>query len=146
MRRFSIRDVCRILGVKPHVLRYWEQMFPLLAPEKDHAGRRLYSTADLQVLFRIRYLLYERRYTVNGARKKLWEELGDPSADLRAQVHAVRATLLELSDLVGAWRTRFEAVERRNDRIRSASMPSPPDWNLTRDRIVGLDSPSSAGS
>lgn len=127
MRRFSIRDVCRILGVKPHVLRYWEQVFPLLSPKKDQAGRRLYSSADLHVLFRIKYLLYERRYTVDGARKKLWEELGGPSADLRAQVHAVRASLLELSDVVSAWRARFEAVERRNGRTQAPTPPVPFD-------------------
>ena len=68
MEGFQIREVCKFIGVKPYVLRYWEKEIPLLAPKKDLSGHRRYTWADLQILFRLRYLLYEKGYTVAGAR------------------------------------------------------------------------------
>lgn len=70
----SISEVSEMLGVKPHVLRYWETQFGSLRPRKNRAGNRVYRPEDLKVLFRIRELLYERRFTIEGARKKILEE------------------------------------------------------------------------
>ena len=75
MEGFQIREVCKFIGVKSYVLRYWEREIPLLSPRKDLSGHRRYSWADLQILFRLRYLLYEKGYTVAGARKLIWQEL-----------------------------------------------------------------------
>ena len=69
MMKFSIGGVCRILGVKPHVVRYWEQEIGVLSPEKDIAGRRVFTSGDLQLLFRIKYLVHERKYTVEDGGK-----------------------------------------------------------------------------
>ncbi len=107
MRLFAIGDVCRFLDVKPHVLRYWEQEFPLLAPRKERTGRRQYTLGDIQILFRIKYLLYTRRFTVEGARRKIWEELSGGGADLKARLQAVRSELLETVVLLREQRERF---------------------------------------
>jgi DNA-binding transcriptional MerR regulator len=74
----SISEVSELLDVKPHVLRYWETQFSVLKPRKNRAGNRVYRPEDLKVLFRIRELLYDRRFTIEGARKKLLEERREP--------------------------------------------------------------------
>ena len=74
---FKIGEVCEIAGVKPFVLRYWETEFPELAPAKGAGGQRTYSRADVQLILHIKQLLYEERFTVAGAKKRLAEEAGD---------------------------------------------------------------------
>jgi DNA-binding transcriptional MerR regulator len=103
MRRFSIGEVCTALDVKPHIVRYWEQEIGILSPSKDKGGRRAYSEADLQLLFRIKFLIQERRYTVQGAAMKILEESSGSAADALARVHEVRGELL---DLLGKVRRR----------------------------------------
>ncbi len=71
---FRIGEVCDIAGVKPFVLRYWETEFPELQPGKGTGGQRTYSRADVQLILRIKHLLYEERFTVAGAKKRLAEE------------------------------------------------------------------------
>jgi UDP-N-acetylglucosamine/UDP-N-acetylgalactosamine diphosphorylase len=95
VKSVGIGEAARLLGVKPHVLRYWEGELPMLAPRKGRTGRREYSAQDLQLLLRLKHLLYERRYTLEGARRELWDELGSPRADLRARLDAVRSDLVE---------------------------------------------------
>lgn len=68
---FKIGEVAKILGVQTHVLRYWEEEFPLLKPKKFINNQRLYFKRDLEILFLIKFLLYEERLTVNGAKKHL---------------------------------------------------------------------------
>jgi DNA-binding transcriptional MerR regulator len=75
----SISEVSDMLDVKPHVLRYWETQFSVLRPRKNRAGNRVYRPEDLKTLFRIRELLYERRFTIEGARKKLLDERRESS-------------------------------------------------------------------
>jgi len=71
---FKIGEVCEITGVQPHVLRYWETEFPQLAPEKNRAGQRVYKRRDIEVILRIKKLLYEDKFTIAGARKRLAAE------------------------------------------------------------------------
>jgi DNA-binding transcriptional MerR regulator len=71
---FKIGEVCDIAGVKPFVLRYWETEFAELAPTKSAGGQRSYSRADVELILRIKHLLYEERFTVAGAKKRLAEE------------------------------------------------------------------------
>lgn len=71
----KISEVCELTGVKPFVLRYWETEFPELAPAKGAGGQRSYSRADVQLILRIKHLLYEERFTVAGAKKRLAEEI-----------------------------------------------------------------------
>ena len=68
---YRIGDVCRIIGVEPHVLRYWETEFTNLAPLKNKAGQRTYRPKDIELILTIRRLLYEEGYTIAGARKQL---------------------------------------------------------------------------
>ncbi|MBW2072445.1 MAG: MerR family transcriptional regulator [Deltaproteobacteria bacterium] len=68
---YRIGEVSRILGVPPYVLRYWEREFPALRPFRASSRQRLYRRNDLEMLLEIRRLLYEEKYTIAGARKKL---------------------------------------------------------------------------
>jgi DNA-binding transcriptional MerR regulator len=73
----SISEVSELVGVKPHVLRYWETQFSMLRPKKNRAGNRMYRPEELKVLMRIKELLYERRYTIAGARRTLLADRKD---------------------------------------------------------------------
>jgi DNA-binding transcriptional MerR regulator len=68
---FRIGEVARLVGVEPYVLRYWESEFPMLAPKKSGSGHRLYRRKDVELLLEIKRLLYEKRYTIEGARQYL---------------------------------------------------------------------------
>ena len=70
----SISEVSDRLAIKPHVLRYWETQFPSLRPQKNRAGNRIYKPEDIQLLDRVKELLYDRRFTIEGARRHLLEE------------------------------------------------------------------------
>ncbi len=76
---FKIGEVCEIAGVKPFVLRYWETEFAELAPAKGAGGQRTYSKADVELILRIKQLLYEERFTVAGAKKRLAEDQAQPA-------------------------------------------------------------------
>jgi DNA-binding transcriptional MerR regulator len=93
---YAIGDIKRLLRIEAHVIRYWEKEVPLIQPQKDKRGRKLYSSHDLQILLRLRYLLYERHFTIEGARNQLFRELAGDYQDLRAQVAALRSELLDL--------------------------------------------------
>ncbi len=68
---YSIGDVCDLTGLKPHVLRYWETQFDVLRPNKNRAGNRVYRPKEVELIFLVKTLLYERKYTIEGARQKL---------------------------------------------------------------------------
>lgn len=68
---YPISEVCKMLDLKPHVLRYWETTFPMLNPHKNKAGNRVYRPGDVRTLQYIKKLLYDEGYTIEGARKKL---------------------------------------------------------------------------
>src|SRR2546421_1070525 len=72
-RYFTIGEVSELCGVKPHVLRYWEQEFPQLRPVKRRGNRRYYQPEDVQMVRRIRSLLYDQGFTIGGARQRLKE-------------------------------------------------------------------------
>ena len=70
---YSIREVCDMTGLEPHVLRYWESEFPQLRPKKNRSGNRAYREKDINIVDYIKYLLYEEKFTIPGAKKKLAE-------------------------------------------------------------------------
>jgi DNA-binding transcriptional MerR regulator len=72
---FKIGEVCDITGIQAHVLRYWESEFPTLAPQKNRAGQRTYRKRDVEMVLRIKELLYEDQYTIAGAKKRLTNEI-----------------------------------------------------------------------
>ena len=72
---FRIGEVADILEVKPYVLRYWETEFPDIRPSKSKSGQRLYKRRDVELLMQIKTLLYNERFTIDGARKRLRDQL-----------------------------------------------------------------------
>src|ERR1700730_4700443 len=84
---FKIGEVSELLGVEPYVLRYWETEFPVLSPKKSGSGHRLFRRKDVELLLRIKHLLYEKRYTIEGARQTLQTEgrSSKPRAPKRSQ-------------------------------------------------------------
>lgn len=76
---FKIGEVCELVGVQAHVLRYWETEFPMLSPQKNRSGQRSYRRRDVEIALRIKELLYEDLYTIAGAKKKLQGEMRDSS-------------------------------------------------------------------
>src|SRR5260370_5642080 len=72
---YKIGEACKALGSQPYVLRYWETEFPALSPSKSRSGQRVYSEKELEVIRRIKQLLYDEGYTIAGAKKKLEGEL-----------------------------------------------------------------------
>ena len=73
---YSIGEVSQIVGVEPHVLRYWESEFRNISPAKADSGRRQYKRKDVETILLIRHLLYERKFTIAGAKKHLAEAKG----------------------------------------------------------------------
>lgn len=71
---FKIGEVCDLVGVQAHVLRYWETEFPQLSPQKNRSGQRSYRRRDVEISLRIKELLYDEMFTIAGARKKLQAE------------------------------------------------------------------------
>ncbi len=83
---YKIGEACKILEIQPYVLRYWEKEFPLLSPNKSKSGQRVYNERELEVIRRIKELLYDEGYTIAGAKKKLE---GEMAADGDAGVSGV---------------------------------------------------------
>src|SRR5579862_4637928 len=75
---FRIGEVAALLAVEAYVLRYWETEFPTLAPKKSGTGHRMYRRKDVELLLKIKYLLYEKRFTIEGARQWLQSESKEP--------------------------------------------------------------------
>lgn len=86
---FKIGEVSELLGVEPYVLRYWETEFAVLSPKKSGTGHRLYRRKDVELLLRIKHLLYEKKFTIEGARQLLQESRG-------AKARAPKATQRDL--------------------------------------------------
>ena len=102
---YSIGDVCDLTGLKPHVLRYWETQFEVLRPTKNQAGNRVYRSKEIEVIMLVKQLLYEQKYTIEGANKKLLERRagGNLEEERRGVLESeglqgLRADLLELRD------------------------------------------------
>lgn len=106
-RYFTIGEVSELCGVKPHVLRYWEQEFTQLKPVKRRGNRRYYQHHEVLLIRRIRELLYEQGFTISGARNKLDsrgpaapESIPDVSVRTLPEVESVRAELLAILSLL----------------------------------------------
>src|SRR5712692_1080704 len=78
-RLYKIGEVCKIADVQPYVLRYWETEFPSLAPNKSGGGQRLYTQHEIDIILRIKQLLYSEGFTIAGAKKKLETDLTIPT-------------------------------------------------------------------
>lgn len=81
---FRIGDVTRLTGIKAYVLRYWETEFPMLSPKKSGTNQRLYRRKDVETVLQIKHLLYERRFTIEGAKSFLQRKNRDPKPAVAA--------------------------------------------------------------
>tara|TARA_B100000029_G_C17195438_1_gene822320 strand:- start:23 stop:382 length:360 start_codon:yes stop_codon:yes gene_type:complete len=97
-RYFTIGEVSDLCGVKPHVLRYWEQEFPSLKPLKRRGNRRYYQRQDVILIRQIRSLLYEHGFTIGGARQKLSGE--EAKVDVNQSQQIIRQLRTELEDIL----------------------------------------------
>jgi len=96
-RYFTIGEVSELCGVKPHVLRYWEQEFPQLKPVKRRGNRRYYQRQDVLIIRQIRSLLYDEGFTIGGARQRLTGEEAREDVTLAQQiVKQIRTELEEI--------------------------------------------------
>jgi len=97
-RYFTIGEVSDLCGVKPHVLRYWEQEFPQLKPVKRRGNRRYYQRQDVLMIRQIRSLLYEQGFTIGGARQKM--SGADAKEDITQSQQIVHQVRIELEDVL----------------------------------------------
>jgi len=101
---FSIGEVCDLTGLKPHVLRYWESQFRFLSPAKNRSGNRVYQRREVDLIMLVKHLLYDEKYTIEGARQKVDEHR--KGADLKVvargalTVQALESLESELKELV----------------------------------------------
>ena len=100
---YSMGEVCDLTGLKPHVLRYWETQFNVLNPTKNRAGNRVYRSKDIEIILLVKHLLYEKKYTIEGANNRLVEmrragELEEERQDVLepAFLAGIKAELVEL--------------------------------------------------
>ena len=101
-RYFTIGEVSDLCGVKPHVLRYWEQEFPHLKPLKRRGNRRYYQRQDVILIRQIRSLLYEHGFTIGGARQRLSGE--EARVDVSQSQQIIRQLRVELEDVLNILR------------------------------------------
>src|ERR1022692_4473552 len=92
---FKIGEVSELLGVEPYVLRFWETEFSHLTPKKSGTGHRLYRKKDVELLLRIKHLLYEKRFTIEGARQTLQAEGRSSSSKTRGSKRAQKELFAE---------------------------------------------------
>jgi len=97
-RYFTIGEVSDLCGVKPHVLRYWEQEFPQLKPVKRRGNRRYYQRQDVLLIRQIRSLLYGQGFTIGGARQQLAGE--NHREDVNQSQQVIRQVRAELEDIL----------------------------------------------
>ncbi len=119
---YSIGEVSQMTGLKQYVLRYWETEFSALTPTKNRAGNRTYREKDIHIIRYIKHLLYDKRFTIEGAKQKLkemkpedwqkaietedWKELEEPVADSNAAANIlseVKKGLTELLNILNNW-------------------------------------------
>jgi DNA-binding transcriptional MerR regulator len=110
---YRIGEVSQIVGVEPHVLRYWETEFRSIRPQKSRKGQRIYSRRDVDRLLKVKDLLYTHGFTIAGARKRLREGGAEPEAARPVEVVAAlptntRAVLVELRDEIRRLLSEFD--------------------------------------
>ncbi len=97
---YRIQEVARLVDLKPHVLRYWETEFPRLSPRKDANDQRRYTQGDIDLIVKIKKLLYEDRFTIAGAKRRLRQADVKEVPPPRPNAESVQALHREVSDLL----------------------------------------------
>ncbi len=97
-RYYSIADVAEETELKPYVLRFWEKEFPGLRPKKNRAGNRTYQRKDIELIMRIKHLLYNEGFTIKGARDRLKSEPTAPASAPSSDGAAIRRSLKDIRE------------------------------------------------
>lgn len=99
---FRIGEVTEITGLAAYVLRFWETEFPAIRPRRTESGQRLYRKSDIETILQIKHLLYEKKFTIEGARKHLKKaDPGRDSSDCTGRlVNEIRTELKAIRDLL----------------------------------------------
>ena len=105
---FKIGEVCKITGIKPYVLRYWETEFDVITPEKSRANQRVYQKKDIENILLIKQLLWGQRYSIEGARQKLKElkqeqrfkRLSESKSEANVKLTQIKQELKELARFI----------------------------------------------
>ncbi len=133
---FKIGEVCDLVGVQAHVLRYWETEFAQLSPQKNRSGQRSYRRRDVEIALRIKELLYEDMYTIAGARKKLQAEVRGEAPKLKI-VHPEHAKTSGSARADAAPSLFDEELELDNS-IEIDDAPSPQTWAMDAEKRDAL--------
>ncbi|MGE3468612.1 MAG: MerR family transcriptional regulator [Pyrinomonadaceae bacterium] len=115
---FKIGEVCELVGVQAHVLRYWETEFPMLSPQKNKSGQRSYRRRDVEIALRIKRLLYNEMFTIAGAKKKLHSEQREgnkPKTEARARSESGSKRVEAPTLFDTGFNIDEEAAEAKND-------------------------------
>jgi DNA-binding transcriptional MerR regulator len=99
---FRIGEVSQLVGVEPYVLRYWESEFPGLSPKKSNTGQRMFRRKDVEMLLNIKQLLYDKKFTIEGARKALKTEKADMGLSLSPRAREALDTPVRQEELFPA--------------------------------------------
>ena len=97
---FKIGEVSQIAGVPSHVLRFWESEFPRISPKRTSSGQRLYTRREVELILEIKCLLYQRKFTIAGARQRLRATAGRTETDSRQMLDELRTELKRLRDIL----------------------------------------------
>lgn len=95
---YQIGEIEELTGVKANVLRYWESVIPGFAPRKDIGGRRVYTERDLAKIYRLKFLIYEKKFTIEGARNQILHE-ASLYEERASAIETIREIRSELTDL-----------------------------------------------
>jgi len=110
---YSMGEVCDLTGLKPHVLRYWETQFEVLRLTKNRAGNRVFKSKDIEVIMLVKKLLYEQKYTIEGANRKLIEMRSGGTLEKERRnvldsevLSGLKADLLHLKEMLSRGRSQ----------------------------------------
>ena len=104
--RYLISDAAKKVDVESHVLRYWEEVIPGFAPKKDLGGRRIYTERDIDLILRLKYLINERKFTIEGARDEILRETMnyDSKAEVLDSIRQIRSELSQMYMIIRKYR------------------------------------------
>lgn len=130
---FKIGEVCDIVDVQAHVLRYWETEFPMLSPQKNRSGQRTYRRRDVEMALRIKELLYDDLYTIAGAKKRLQSEMRDTN-----RLKIVKTEPIEQDDFITSI-DEFDSMENETLEIGDLELDSSPKLHYIDDSEFKMD-------
>lgn len=132
---YRIGEVAGLVGVEPHVLRYWESEFPTIRPQKSRSGQRVYSRKDVEKLLRVKDLLYAQRFTIAGARQRLRGFLSEPGVRLTESVSCIDNAPRRVPSLSKNQEVR---VDEPSDGLRVGMTTLRATLLAVREQVVGL--------